>query len=288
MKKTLLIGLVLLGCVVTVTAQDEAELEQAIELLRQQGMNPTQLEQLEQQLRSLQAVEAQRNQQRKDQAASRARQRLEQSRSEQRALAESLKAKPNTVMLGIGAHRAALTVRACSATSHERPGLQVVAEAIAEGSFRGESVVLSMIKAHPLGAPGAVRDEFFLYQMQIEPEEASLSFQEVVRRRDKALSAYSTEKQQEAMARYPITDDMTLDELNAQMAKQQAAMDAVRHDVSKREIKKALSHGTITAQKGIIEFQSTGLYSASNGKTPDVFFDLESAQIRAVAQCAPQ
>jgi len=285
MKITHFVVLLLICLCTAASAQSETELEMAIDMLREQGMDPEQLKQMENQLKQLQKLEQQQQQNKAD-ASNEKKRRAEQAQQNQKlTLEKNVVPEAGLLNLGIGDENFSLDIRSCSTTTQDADGLQQLAQVVATGEFRGAASVITITKSHPTGNPKRLFEEMYVRLMTFQDDEKTLSVDDVLRKRERERLAWYAPAQKEILNGYPVDDDMSLDELNAQMQAQQDAMSALDEKSTNQEIKYAMARGPVSISGKDLSFRSKQLFPSNSGKVPDAFFDLEDAQIYAIARC---
>jgi hypothetical protein len=155
----------------------------------------------------------------------------------------------------------------------------------AEGEFRGAPVTATLSKSHPAGTPSHTFDQLQIWVLTRESDELALNNDELIAKRQREYDAWYSPRQAEIMASYQVTDDMSLDELNATMAAQQSALDSLEDQGREREVHYALLNGPVNIENGVASLLASNLGWSGRGKIPDAFFDLDGVPIYSVAQC---
>lgn len=266
-------------------ASQQKELQEAMEMLKQQGMDPEQLKQLENQLKGIQAVEQERkeNQEKaihekeRQEAIAKEKQRIQQT--------QSVTAEAGKMNIRIGDEHAQLDVESCT-TSPQRDGnLLVLAEVFASGMFRGSPALIKLSKSHPVGNPDTQFQQMDIWLAERTVDEKGMGVEQILAKRNQETESWYNLEQQRIMQELQLDDDMSLDQMNEQMNSQQEAMSALTKEAEARRLKYAISYGEVDISGDILKFESPQLSPTNRGKIPDAFFDIESAQLYAVASC---
>ena len=266
-------------------ASQQQELQEALEMLKQQGMDAEQLKQLENQLKGFQSVEQERkeNQERairekkQKEAIAKENQRIQQT--------QSVTAEAGKMNIGIGDERVQLDVEFCSTSPQRTGNLLVLAKVFASGTFRGSPALVRLSKSHPVGSPNSQFQQMEFWLTERAVDEKGMDVEQILVKRNQEYEAWYNPEQQRIMQELQLDDDMSMDQINAQMNAQQEALNVLAKEAKARQLKRAISHGEVNINGGILKFESPRLSPTNSGKIPDAFFDIENAQLYAVASC---
>ncbi len=263
----------------------QQELQEALEMLKQQGMDEEQLKQLENQLKGIQSVEQEHkeNQEKaihekeRQEAIAKEKQRIQQT--------QSVTAEAGKMNIGIGGEHVQLDVESCMVSPQRDGNLLVLAEVFASGTFRGSPALIKLSKSHPVGNPNAQFQQMDIWLTARAVDEKGMNVEKIPAKRNQEIEAWYNAEQQRIMQESQFDDDMSMDQMNAQMNAQQEALSALTKEAEERRLKHAIAHGEVTINEGILKFESARLSPTNSGKIPDAFFDIENTQLYAVASC---
>lgn len=266
-------------------ASQQKQLQETMEMLKQQGMDPEQLKQLEQQLKTFQSMEQTRNEN-QEKAIQEKKQEEAIAKEEQRMQQiQSVTAEAGKINIGIGDERVQLDVESCSTSPQRTGNLLVLAKVFASGTFRGSPALVKLSKSHPVGNPNAQFQQMEFWLTERTSDETGMDVEQILAKRNQDFEAWYNAEQQQIMQEFQVDDDMSLDQMNAQMNAQQEAMSMLTKQAESRRLQRAISHGEVNVDGDILRFESPRLSPTNSGKIPDAFFDIENAQLYAVASC---
>lgn len=266
-------------------ASQQQELQETLEMLKQQGMDEEQLKQLEKQMKAFQSVEQERKEnqekaireKKQEEAIAKEKQHIQQT--------QSVKAEAGKINIGIGDEYVQLDVEFCSTSPQRTGNLFVLAKVLASGTFRGSPALSKLSKSHPVGSPNAQFQQMEFWLTERADDEKGMDVEQILAKRKQEYDAWYISEQQQITQEFQVDDDMSLDQMNAQINAQQEAMSVLRKQADAKRLQRAISHGEININDGVIKFESPRLSATNSGKIPDAFFDIENAQLYAVVSC---
>ena len=272
-----------LDAIVSTEGQDE--IDEALEILKQQGMSDDEVKTMRDVLGPLMEAEANAKKQKEARTATAAEDRKAANREAIGKLSSNVAAETGKLNVGIKGEVFSLTTRRCSIAAERTDNLmrQIWVEAV--GTFREVPALMILSKSHPVGVPGNVFEHLEIWLSDIAPDESKLDIRDIVQKRQTEFDAWHAQRINAVMSDYPITDDMSLDELNARMQAQQEAMDSIDEEADSLRIPYAVARGAVKNEDGKISLLTSNVGWRGKGRTPDAFFDLEGHQLYVVAQC---
>ncbi len=266
-------------------ADAESDLDQAIDLLRQQGMPEEQLQQMADQLRAMQQMEQQQQQRRTD-AKNKQRQAVATREQQLAEFADqNLQPTPGKLTIALGEELVSLTIYQCTTQNRLDGNLQVVADVAAYGDFRGSPAMVRLSKSHPAGNPQALYQLLEVWLTELTAAEQALTPQQVLAQREADYNAWYAPRVKAVQAAHQVTDSMSVTQMTATMDAQDAAMKALQAEADAKAIAYSNSHGKIRLQDQTLSFNGQRLHYSGRGRTPDALTNIEGSATKAAARC---